>query len=80
MEWVGLAWTGLAVRRKMVFSQSDLDVVLAELIDKVQENLGIEEHLRDDEVGTCIHLLLEIDHLLPVQYRGVRRIVKGDIS
>mmetsp|Transcript_102396 Transcript_102396/g.142590 ORF Transcript_102396/g.142590 Transcript_102396/m.142590 type:complete len:370 (-) Transcript_102396:431-1540(-) len=41
-----------------------LDVVLAALIDKVQENLGIEEHLRDDEVGTCIHLLLEIDHLL----------------
>mmetsp|Transcript_14659 Transcript_14659/g.34798 ORF Transcript_14659/g.34798 Transcript_14659/m.34798 type:complete len:659 (+) Transcript_14659:337-2313(+) len=42
----------------------DLDVVLAALGHEVEEDLRVQEHLGDDEVGACVDLLLEVDHLL----------------
>mmetsp|Transcript_102395 Transcript_102395/g.142583 ORF Transcript_102395/g.142583 Transcript_102395/m.142583 type:complete len:352 (-) Transcript_102395:506-1561(-) len=41
-----------------------LDVILTAFLDELQENLGIQEHLGNDEAGTGIDLLLQIHHLL----------------
>mmetsp|Transcript_58698 Transcript_58698/g.139776 ORF Transcript_58698/g.139776 Transcript_58698/m.139776 type:complete len:556 (-) Transcript_58698:504-2171(-) len=41
-----------------------LDVILTAFLDELQENLGIQEHLSNDEAGTGIDLLLQIHHLL----------------
>ena len=36
------------------------DAGLSALFDKAEEALVVEEHLRDDIVGPCLHLLLEM--------------------